>query len=207
MTAQPKMILSAGGAELVIDFVAKAAEPAKDCAELKWRGTALVEALFNDILQPFLAEWARAPGDRRAQIQSSVDAAMDGCVEAFRACAPEKAVHEQRTVMAALAIIANLQRTLILLGESLAQPKPKQRGARRAVVKLSRAWCGLVPRRRRPPGPGILPFHSLVRALSCSPGEIDARCREALATLRKDFESGRFVVREDLRQRAREWSA
>lgn len=185
MSARPKLILGAGGAELAVRFVAKPTPPFKGLAELQWNGRGLLAGLDAEILAPFLARWARAPGDRRSEVQASVDEAMERCANAFRACAPERAKNEERAVMAALAVTANLQRTLLYLGEALVQAK--RRSAGRGTVVLNRQWCGLVPRPNRSAGSGIASFRPLARALACSPGEIDARCKDALSALRKDF--------------------
>jgi hypothetical protein len=111
---------------------------------------------------------------------------------------------EERAVMAALAVTANLQRTLLHLGETLAQPR--QRGGRRETVVLSRAWCGLVPKPKRLAAPGASQLKPLVRALGYSPGEIEARCRDALSALREDFRQGRWLGRADVEAAVRRFS-
>jgi len=191
MNAQSKLILGAGGLELAVKFTIKSPEPFKDLGQLRWNGRPLVMGLNADILDPFLACWARQPGDRRDGIRGAVDEAMNRCAGAFRACAPERTKPEERAVMAALAVTANLQRTLTYLGEILVQPK--RRGERRGTVILCRQWCGLVPKTKRAAATGAGSFRPLVKALGCSPGEIDARCRDALSALRKDFRAGEWM--------------
>jgi len=196
MTAQPKLILGAGGAELLVKFRPRRPELAKDLAALRWDGQPFPAALTERVLAPFLAQWARRPGDRRNQLQPSVDAAMADCLRAFQACAPERARDEDRAVLAALAVTANLQRTLLTLAEALGRPKRKR--TRRATVVLSREWCGLVPKRFKPKPGRDGAFRPLARALGCSADEVELRCSEALAALRADFSAGRWVAREDV---------
>jgi hypothetical protein len=201
MTAKPKLILGAGGAELLIKFRPRLPESVKDLAPLRWDGQPFPAALTERILAPFLAHWARQPGDRRAQLQPSVDAAMADCLRAFQACAPEQAREEGRAILAALAVTANLQRTLLTLAEALARPKRKR--TRRATVVLSREWCGLLPRRHKPVSGTEAAFRPLARALASTPREIEQRCAEALAALRADFTAGRWMGRDDVAGPAR----
>jgi hypothetical protein len=201
MTAKPKLILGAGGAELLIKFRPRLPESVKDLAPLRWDGQPFPAALTERILAPFLAQWARQPGDRRSQLQPSVDAAMADCLRAFQACAPEKAREEDRAVLAALAVTANLQRTLLALAEALARPRRKR--TRRATVVLSREWCGLPPRRHKSVAGTEAAFRPLARALASTPREIEQRCAEALAALRADFTAGRWMGRDDVAGPAR----
>ena len=201
MTAQPKLILGAGGAELLIKFRPRMPESASDLAALRWDGQPFPAALTDRILAPFLAQWARQPGDRRADLQASVDAAMAACLRAFQACAPQRAHEEERAILAALAVTANLQRTLLVLAEALARSKRNR--ARRATLVLSREWCGLLPRRPKSAPGSEAAFRPLARALAATPREIEQRCAAALAALRADFASGRWMGRDDLARPAR----
>ena len=176
---------------MAVKFVIKSPEPFNDLSQLHWNGRPLVTGLNAEILDPFLARWGRQPGDRRDGIRGAVDEAMQRCTGAFKACAPERTKPDERALMAALAVTANLQRTLTYLGEVLGQPK--RRGERRGTVILCRQWCGLVPKAKRSAVAGTGSFRPLVKALGCSPGEIDARCRDALSALRKDFTAGQWM--------------
>lgn len=196
MTAQPKLILGAGGAELLIKFRPRRPESARDQAELRWDGQPFPAALTERILVPFLAQWARQPGDRRAALQPSVDAAMAACLRAFQACAPQRAREEERAILAALAVTANLQRTLLVVAEALARTKRKR--ARRPTVVLSREWCGLLPRRDNSPPGSQAAIRPLARALAATPREIEQRCAAALTALRADIAAGRWMGPDDL---------
>lgn len=170
--------------------------------------------LTERIIKPVLMRWSRRGRDRRAVIETVMDAidwASGRSRLAFQEILPSAAILGGPAILAATGVTANLQRTLTLLGEFMLDERPP---AGTATFELSRNWCGLVDYPadapcfsapiHRPGHPGRLrpdrcdPGH-LRNALWCSSREIEARCAEAIAVLREEIHRAGLFTPDDLR--------
>jgi hypothetical protein len=151
--------------------------------------------LAEEVLVPYLEARQEAGQTGGSALSTAAEQALVRCAEAFRAVLPDAVRLGDGAVLAALALAANLQRTV----EELTRRPDSQ-------PVLSRRWCGLPPeeKRRRPgsgdasvrrPGAELRP---LVRALGATPAEIQSRCDEALAALRDEIRRGGLFAPEDL---------
>jgi hypothetical protein len=182
--------------------------------ELKLAGRPYNLWLTDEILEPVLQRWAQTElrgKQLTAEIADRFEEASLRCREAFRGIRPVATPLGDPAVMAALAVTANLQRTLATLGEFVLAGRSSARGAQ---LRLSRNWCGLVEYppgapdfglgSRPPTDPARLhprrrdPRH-LGNALWCSLGAINSRCENAIGLLRWEIRRSGAFGPDDLR--------
>ena len=160
--------------------------------------------LTERILEPTLEAW-RGRGAAAGPVAAEYDAGCELALGAFAAVLPAAIEAGDSAILAALAVTANLVRTLGLLGEALADGDPGAEVPR----PLSRLWCGLEPAPEPPGGPaGDLGAARLDRrglrelavALGSPPAALERSFAEALALLRGEIRPSGLFTAGDLRQ-------
>lgn len=165
--------------------------------------------LTERILEVLLGRWLGPGGPGPGAAAEDVDRGCGAARRAFREALPEAAALGDPAVLAALAVTANLERTLVLVGE-----RARRRPAPAPPLALSRLWCGIAaypcdspwfPAPVRPPvaAGGIDPRRRdpahLTNALWCSPACVGPRCDEAIAVLAAEMRAGGHYTSDDLR--------
>jgi hypothetical protein len=165
--------------------------------------------LTERILERAIEDWGRR-GPTSGQIPGKFDAGCELALGAFAEVLPAAIGAGDSAVLAALAVTANLVRTLLFLGEALAEGDP---GA--AIPRpLSRVWCGLAPDAEpadRPAGgasvldagparPDRRGLRELASALAISPAAVERSFAEAIGTLRGEIGSGGHFTAGDFRE-------
>jgi len=209
---QPQPILALGSppAGVCVYFLRRDAEdPLARFPALRTGDRPYNRWLTERILERAIEDWGRRGADA-GQIAAQFDAACELALGAFAAVLPAATAAGDAAVLAALAVTANLLRTLLVLGEAVAGDDS---GA--AIPRpLSRVWCGLAPDAEpagRPSGgTGVLDAGSarpdrrglreLAAALASSPASIERSFAEAIATLRGEIRPGGHFTAGDFRQ-------
>jgi len=206
----PVLALGLGAGPLRVRYCpGPARDPLAPYPLLQREGAPYNRWLSAHVLDPFLARWAgRAAGF--AELAAEVGAVGDRGRQAFGQVLPAAAAGGGPAILAALAVTANLLRTVTAIGEALASGRP----AEGPPWELSRLWCGRMPHLERGGrvadpakarrGPVQRSSRSAARelggALGCSVDAVEASSREAIETLRREIRRSGLFTADDLRQ-------